>query len=299
MKKILFVLAFIFVFPLSAMAHPGRTASDGCHYCRTNCASWGEVAGARHCHGGGSAPAPKPTVNTQKKLDESIQKVIQKEEDNPLEDIYLVTGIVDGDTIKVQNRADRDIETVRIIGIDTPETVDPRKPVQCFGKEATQKMTLLLQGRFVKLAEDRVGDTVGTYGRLIRYVHSGDTDIGLKMIQDGYAYAYTKYPFENAKMEEYKAAENEARLAKRGLWADGACNDDPVEKEQTVATTTSSLPDTPIRITTTSEEDHDHGEDTHTHDDEVTFDAEPVNIQKNSVFARLFTLIGRFLGKIF
>jgi len=55
---ILFISLFCLSFPTNIEAHPGRTASDGCHYCRTNCAKWGEVAGARHCHGGSSAHAP-------------------------------------------------------------------------------------------------------------------------------------------------------------------------------------------------------------------------------------------------
>ncbi len=57
--SLLFVtLVFLLFFiPKNISAHPGRTASDGCHYCRTNCASWGEVQGARHCHGGYSPPS--------------------------------------------------------------------------------------------------------------------------------------------------------------------------------------------------------------------------------------------------
>ncbi len=51
-----------FFIPKNISAHPGRTASDGCHYCRTNCASWGEVQGARHCHGGYTVPAPTYTA---------------------------------------------------------------------------------------------------------------------------------------------------------------------------------------------------------------------------------------------
>lgn len=55
------ILTFLIVligFTSPVQAHPGKTAADGCHYCRTNCAKWGEVENARHCHGGGSAPAP-------------------------------------------------------------------------------------------------------------------------------------------------------------------------------------------------------------------------------------------------
>lgn len=56
------VIFLLFFIPNNISAHPGRTASDGCHYCRTNCASWGEVQGARHCHGGYTAPAPTYTA---------------------------------------------------------------------------------------------------------------------------------------------------------------------------------------------------------------------------------------------
>ena len=57
---LLTVLMTVFLFFKPAYAHPGRTASDGCHYCRTNCASWGEVSGARHCHGGGGSQPVVP-----------------------------------------------------------------------------------------------------------------------------------------------------------------------------------------------------------------------------------------------
>ena len=69
MKFPVFLLSILFFFsiPKSILAHPGRTAADGCHYCRTNCASWGEIQDARHCHGGSVIPpintvTPKPTL---------------------------------------------------------------------------------------------------------------------------------------------------------------------------------------------------------------------------------------------
>lgn len=64
MKKILLILVIVIFFPSISFAHPGRTASDGCHYCRTNCDKWGVAWNQRHCHGGYSAPTittPKPT----------------------------------------------------------------------------------------------------------------------------------------------------------------------------------------------------------------------------------------------
>lgn len=57
--------SIIILFPQTSLAHPGRTASDGCHYCRTRCDYWGEVWNARHCHGGYTAPAPILPTSTQ------------------------------------------------------------------------------------------------------------------------------------------------------------------------------------------------------------------------------------------
>lgn len=70
MKKLFLTLLFFLFFLLNskiAFAHPGNTASDGCHYCRTNCAKWGEIEGARHCHNSKptSVPTYKPTVKPQ------------------------------------------------------------------------------------------------------------------------------------------------------------------------------------------------------------------------------------------
>ncbi len=64
---ILTALMAVFLSLKPAYAHPGRTASDGCHYCRTNCDKWGYTYGTRHCHGGYTAPAPEPEVKTSLK----------------------------------------------------------------------------------------------------------------------------------------------------------------------------------------------------------------------------------------
>ena len=130
---------------------------------------------------------------------------------NPVGSEALVSETIDGDTVRLS-----DGNKVRILGIDTPETKDPRKPVQCFGKEASAKMKELVEGKKVILLVDASQGDKDKYGRLLRYVYSGNTDIGAQMVKEGYAYAYTKYPV--AKMEEYKALENEARENNRGLW---------------------------------------------------------------------------------
>ncbi|PIQ72812.1 hypothetical protein COY13_03310 [Candidatus Roizmanbacteria bacterium CG_4_10_14_0_2_um_filter_36_35] len=73
MRKLFFLLILTvpLIFSNSVFAHPGRTAADGCHYCRTNCDSWGVPWNERHCHNGGtvqgiqeSAPVYNPPINT-------------------------------------------------------------------------------------------------------------------------------------------------------------------------------------------------------------------------------------------
>ena len=137
--------------------------------------------------------------------------------------MYRVMKVYDGDTIEVSatGKAD-DIEKVRFIGIDTPETVDPRKPVQCFGKEASDHTKALLSGKDVELLRDDTQDNKDKYGRLLRYVVIGGVNINQVLIQEGYAYEYTyKIPYQQQRV--FKAAQIYAREHKKGLWADGMC----------------------------------------------------------------------------
>ncbi len=133
-----------------------------------------------------------------------------------------VTSVVDGDTFKVE--VDGTTETVRIIGIDTPETVHPSKPVQCFGKEASNALKEVLDGEEVML-EKNPAEERDKYGRLLRYVEIDGADIGASMIEEGFAYSYKQYP--HPRLEEYNELEQEAREENRGLW--GNCNGDAGE----------------------------------------------------------------------
>ena len=126
-----------------------------------------------------------------------------------------VTRVVDGDTIEVQ--VDGKEYKVRYIGVDTPETVDPRRPVGYFGKEASVKNKELVEGKTVRLEKD-VSDT-DRYGRLLRYVYVGETMINLELIRLGYAKAAT-YPPDVKYVSIFLDAEREARNAGRGLWAE-------------------------------------------------------------------------------
>lgn len=135
---------------------------------------------------------------------------------------YLtVTKVVDGDTIHVL--LDGKNQTIRLIGLDTPEVVDPRKTVQCFGKEASARAKELLTGKLVRLENDPTQGDTDKYKRLLRYVFMEDgTNFNKKMIEDGYGHEYT-YNLPYKYMEEFKQAEKDARIHKRGLWADNAC----------------------------------------------------------------------------
>ena len=218
-KLILSLMAFLLLMPFFTSAHPGRTASDGCHYCRTNCDYWGEAWNERHCHGGYVAPAPVAT-KLPTPTPRATPNIVSGS--NLARDAVLVKRVIDGDTIEVDISGV--IKKVRFIGIDTPETVDPRKTVQCFGKEASNRTKELLMNKYVFLSTDTVGDTIDGYGRLLRYVRLIDKleSFNEQLIREGYAYAYTKYPF--AKMADFVALQKSAKENGRGLWAPGVCD---------------------------------------------------------------------------
>ena len=132
-----------------------------------------------------------------------------------------VLKVVDGDTLDVN--IDGVKTKIRVIGINTPETVDPRKSVECFGKEASDKAKSILTGQSVALKNDPTQSDADKYGRFLRYIALPDgSDYGLKMIKEGYAYEYT-YDIPYQRQNEYKAAQKEAENDKVGLWADGIC----------------------------------------------------------------------------
>lgn len=131
----------------------------------------------------------------------------------------FVTRIVDGDTIWVDINGTE--YKVRYVGMDTPETVDPRKPVQCFGKEASIKNTELVFGKYVRLEKD-VSDK-DMYGRLLRYVWVVDVEsstevmVNAELVRLGYAQVSTYPP--DVKYQKYLLRmQEEARAASLGLW---------------------------------------------------------------------------------
>jgi endonuclease YncB( thermonuclease family) len=136
-----------------------------------------------------------------------------------------VTRVVDGDTVDVALE-NGPIERVRLIGIDTPETVDPRTPVQCFGHEASAHAKELLDGQTVFLETDPSQGDRDRYGRLLAYIWLLDgRDFGEAMIADGFAHEYT-YALPYAHQDAYRAAQDSAISAQAGLWSADTCAGD-------------------------------------------------------------------------
>lgn len=128
-----------------------------------------------------------------------------------------VVRVVDGDTIKV--RIGRRVGTIRLIGVDTPGIIDPRRPVQYFGREASAFLMRMAGHEEVWLEPDPQCSNRDKYRRLPRYVYLPDgTLLNAEIIAQGYGFAYTKYPF--SRMKEFRKLQRAARRAGRGLWAE-------------------------------------------------------------------------------
>lgn len=166
-------------------------------------------------------PAPTKTAIPQPSKSVPTPTSVKTPTPVPVTNFYTILSVTDGDTFKVSINGTT--ETLRMIGMDTPETVDPRKPVQCFGVEASNRAKQLLTGKKVRLEADSTQGERDKYGRLLRYAYLEDgTFFNKSMILEGYAHEYTydtKYKYQ----AEFKAAQAEAQASKRGLWADNAC----------------------------------------------------------------------------
>lgn len=151
-----------------------------------------------------SSPTPKQQV-----LSESSEAI-------------YVKRIIDGDTIVVIH--DNKQEKVRLLGVDTPESVDPRRKVECFSKEAAVFLADLSLGKKVRLESDETQQLKDKYGRLLRYVFLGDGRmLNYLLIQEGYAYEYT-YDLPYTYQDAFKNAQLQAMSDKKGLWSDETCS---------------------------------------------------------------------------
>ncbi len=130
-------------------------------------------------------------------------------------DLATVTRVVDGDTIQISTGA-----KVRYIGVDTPETVDPRRAVGCFGKEASAKNKELVEGKQIRMEKD-VSET-DKFGRLLRYVYvkAGDREIFVNdyLVREGYAVVST-FPPDVAHVNQFLESQHYAQANNKGLWS--------------------------------------------------------------------------------
>lgn len=132
--------------------------------------------------------------------------------------LYSIDHFVDGDTIAVNMNGK--VETVRFVGVDTPETHKPNTPVQCYGPEAAAytKQLIAAAGSKVRLQSDPNSTNRDRYNRLLRYIYLPDgTLVEQKLISNGYGFYYPYFPFtKSAQFADYEQA---AQAGHKGLWA--------------------------------------------------------------------------------
>ena len=132
---------------------------------------------------------------------------------------YKVSYVSDGDTFTV--KMDGTEEKVRLIGVDTPETVKPNSPSECYGKAASDFTKHTLTGQTVRLEADPVNQNRDRYNRLLRYAYLQDGSLfNATLIRQGYAFAYLSFPF--TKADEFRQLQTDARKAGVGVWS-GTC----------------------------------------------------------------------------
>ena len=198
------LLASVLTASVSA-AHPGGRAADGCHFCRTNCAQWGEVAGERHCHE--ERPPSRVRQNGQPPIRQP-QAAEDGSRTSPVEILGSVPRIVDADTLEVAG------QKVRLQGIDAPESAQSCRQAggqryQC-GDHATQALR-------TRIGTDAVTCTIEGRDRYLRalgicYAADG-TDLNGWLVSQGHALAYRRYS------TKYVPQEDQAKAAQAGLWA--------------------------------------------------------------------------------
>lgn len=127
------------------------------------------------------------------------------------EQTYVVERVVDGDTLLLETG-----ERLRLLGVDTPETVKPNHPVERLGREASEFTGRFVEGKRVRLGFDK--ERRDRYGRLLAYVYVDDLLLNEELLRAGLGEAQLQYPYSNVMKKRFRNAEEEARRAERGLW---------------------------------------------------------------------------------
>lgn len=132
---------------------------------------------------------------------------------------YKVVSVSDGDTFTVATDSGQEI--IRLIGVDTPETVKPNSPVECYGKAASDFAKTTLYGQTVRLEADPINQNRDRYNRLLRYAYLPDGSLlNATIISQGYGFAYLSFPF--TKAEDFRQLQVAAREQNLGVWG-GQC----------------------------------------------------------------------------
>ncbi len=189
-----------------AFAHPGNTAADGCHFCRTNCAKWGEVEGERHCH------RDRQGTRTRQNVQPPVSRQPQSQQDRirkrPIEIRDNAPRIVDADTLEITGRR------VRLQGLDAPEAAQICRQAggqryRC-GDRATEALRTRIGGGAVRCTIEGYD----RYNRILSTCYTEDgTDLNAWLVRQGYALAYRRYS------TKYVADEAHAKSGRRGIWA--------------------------------------------------------------------------------
>jgi len=159
--------------------------------------------------------------------------------------------VVDGDTIVLDGQ-----EIIRLIGVDTPETKDPRKPVEAFGQEAYEFTKSLVEGKKVRLEFDQ--ERIDKYGRTLAYIYLDDgTFVNAQIILQGYGHAYIEFPFKY--MENFRSYERMARERGLGLWGQQGETTAPSPKTVAPKKSTASNENVTVYITRTGAKYHSAG----------------------------------------
>lgn len=151
----------------------------------------------------------------KKELENDSPRIIEKS----VPEKYLVTKVVDGDTIYVRGLQER----IRLIGVNTPETVSSSTPIQCFGPEASDYLKRLLLGKYIGLEYDAGSGDTDKYGRLLRYVYLDGKNVNQMIIMNGYgveASYNSDYEYRSQFLETQKYASSNDM----GLWSPSTCD---------------------------------------------------------------------------
>lgn len=176
-------------------------------------------------NGSADQPPAKPEVSAGELLNDG-EKIIDQAFVNQTN--ALVVRVVDGDTLVVELDSEPSREQkVRLLGVNTPETVDPRRAVECFGQEASSFAKTILAGQRVRLEADPEADEVDKYGRLLRNLYMEDgLDFNATLVVRGFANAYLSFPLNEERKIQLRRLEKQAEQAGAGLWSDQACVSD-------------------------------------------------------------------------